>query len=60
LSVIGLIAKKPEASYLCFMRNLLELPAMILIKRLTLVIDDGRIKSAEQTLQWLVENPVAS
>jgi peroxiredoxin len=53
------------------MRNLLELPAMILIKRLTLVIDDGRItkvfcpvfppdKSAEQTLQWLVENPVAS
>jgi peroxiredoxin len=42
--------------------------SMILIKRLTLVIDNGRItkvfypvfppdKSAEQTLQWLTENP---
>jgi peroxiredoxin len=42
--------------------------SMTLIKRLTLVIDDGRItkvfypvfppdKSAEQTLQWLRENP---
>ena len=53
--------------------NALKLPtfqfgAMTLIKRLTLIIDDGRItkvfypvfppdKSAEQTLQWLMENP---
>jgi peroxiredoxin len=45
-----------------------EFDSMILIKRLTLVIDDGRItkvfypvfppnKSAEETLQWLTENP---
>jgi peroxiredoxin len=44
--------------------------SMTLIKRLTLIIDDGRItkvfypvfppnKSAEQTLQWLIENPAA-
>ena len=44
--------------------------SMTLIKRLTLIIDDGRItkvfypvfppdKSAEQTLQWLMENPAA-
>jgi peroxiredoxin len=44
--------------------------AMTLIKRLTLIIDDGRIakvlypvfppnKSAEQTLRWLMENPAA-
>jgi peroxiredoxin len=44
--------------------------SMTLIKRLTLIIDDGRItkvfypvfppdKSAEQTLQWLLENPAA-
>jgi peroxiredoxin len=44
--------------------------SMTLINRLTLIVDDGRItkvfypvfppdKSAEQTLQWLVENPVA-
>jgi peroxiredoxin len=47
-----------------------EFDSMILIKRLTLIIDDGRItkvfypvfppdKSAEQTLQWLTENPAA-
>jgi peroxiredoxin len=55
--------------------NALKLPtfrfdAMTLIKRLTMIIDDGRItkvfypvfppdKSAEQTLQWLMENPAA-
>ena len=44
--------------------------SMTLIKRLTLIIDDGCItkvfypvfppdKSAEQTLQWLIENPAA-
>jgi peroxiredoxin len=47
-----------------------QFDAMTLIKRLTLIIDDGRItkvlypvfppnKSAEQTLQWLLENPAA-
>ena len=55
--------------------NALKLPtfrfdSMTLIKRLTLIIDDGHItkvfypvfppdKSAEQTLRWLMENPAA-
>ena len=55
--------------------NALKLPtfrfnSITLIKRLTVIIDDGRItkvfypvfppdKSAEQTLQWLMENPAA-
>jgi peroxiredoxin len=47
-----------------------QFDSLTLIKRLTLIIDDGRItkflypvfppnKSAEQTRQWLMENPVA-